>query len=126
MKDVKKMVLLSWEKWESVKKEKEECKIPVSVDTVDVGVQTFPVQKNSDSLQGANAFGEEKHHEQGDLSTVSLPSPPAEFVKAYFEHGGQDNVKDTRKKKNRVIGKKLQSNKVNSSPVYQGKWVTLK
>ena len=75
--------------------------------------------------------------EKEDL--VNLPSPPAEFVKAYFEQGGCDIYKDnlslsvSRKKKKKKgatpkSGNKSQGGKFDivDDTGESGKWVTLR
>ena len=125
MKDTKKMVLLSWDKWEDIRK-KSEDKNMKSVVKVDVGVQTIIFEEEFHSLQGSSQIGKNLLAGEGDeLPRVSLPSPPAEFVKAYFEDGGKDTPENIDKisQKRDVKRRRLSLGKDKN---VVGKWVNLK
>ena len=128
MKDAKKMVLLSWEKWSALKDAGDNV-VPVA--KVDAGVQTDVIggvfgllqedNKSGEFDEGAGAGG------GGPVSSVSLPTPPAEFVKAYFENRGEAVHKASSKadKKKKKLKPYLAQCREVSVP-YSGQWVHLK
>ena len=127
MKHTVKMVLLTWERWESLKSRRTGVS---GKDTADVGVQTALLQADIQIQKASNQNidckkkrGHSPHVGDTfvDESGVDLPRPPASFVNAYFEHGGGAAVK--KKKKTEASVKRP----VVPVPQFvKGTWVTLK
>ena len=123
MKDAKKMVLLSWEKWAALRDAGDKG---VPVIKVDAGVQTDVPGGVSGLLQGeldegAGAGG------GGSVPSVSLPTPPAEFVKAYFENGGENSFQGSSVSKVKTKrAKPYMKHCKDAAGPYLGPWVHLK
>ena len=128
MKDAKKMVVLSWEKWAALRDAGDNV---VPVVKLDAGVQTDVSggtsgflqddHKSDDLDEGAGAGG----GGGGSVSSVSLPTPPAEFVKAYFENRGETVRKASSKTDKKKLKPYLAQCREVSVP-YSGQWVHLK
>ena len=88
MKDTKKMVLLMWDKWEALLKDRN----GQSQDNVDVGIQVSASDVDVVCFQGKDSCEANVQDSfNSKVSNADLPSPPVEFVKPFFEKGeGED------------------------------------
>ena len=140
------MVLISWEQWESLKNlQKVGRQVDASLEKFDVGVQTKCDKESYDCFQESGAIGKNKNLDEGRgaggafLSSLPLPSPPAEFVKTYFEGADTFETNFEKKKNNKQTGKiklrgggkrdkmmKRKKQEVDYLESYKSEWVNLK